>query len=243
MNEVFRRRLVGLAVLLVLLFLMSLLLPGAPAREELEPSTTVSLSGEVLQVSEADAVPPSDDFTGSESPPPAGGARPVAEPPQIAISDLSSPATEVADSDRKPGQRSAPVPPKAAQAAPVPAPKAPAARATVEAPVPPAPAAKAKPKSPTAAESHPAGPEMPGAPTWYVQIGSFSEQGTASTIASLIRKQGYRGEVSRITGAKGKTLHRVRAGPYPSEVAARSAQARISTQGYPQARVVAEASH
>jgi cell division septation protein DedD len=242
MNEVFRRRLVGLAVLLVLLFLLSLVLPGTPAREELEPSTTVSLSGEVLQVSEADAVPPSDDFTASESPVPAARARPAAEAPQVEISDLSSPVAEAADSEQRPS----PAPPKAAQATPVPAPKAPTARAAVESPAPPAPpapAATAKPKSPTASESRPAGLDKPGATTWYVQIGSISEQGTASTIASLIRKQGYRGEVSRITGAKGKTLHRVRAGPYPSEVAARSAQARISTQGYPQARVVAEASH
>lgn len=243
MNEVFRRRLVGLAVLLVLLFLLSLLLPGAPAREELEPSTTVSLSGEVLQVSEADAVPPSDDFAGSESPVSAGSAGPSAEAPQVAISDLSSPAAEAADSDGDPEQRPAPAPPKAAQLAPVPVPKAPAARTAVEAPPPAIAAATAKPKSPIAPESRPAGPDKPSAPTWYVQIGSFSEQGTASTIASLIRKQGYRGEVSRVTGAKGKTLYRVRAGPYPSEVAARSAQARISTQGYPQARVVAEASH
>lgn len=267
MNEVFRRRLIGLAVLLALAFLLSLLLPGAPAREELEPSTTVSLSGEILQVTEADAVPPPDDYT---SPDVAAAAKDGSKPagPEVAISDLSDPRR---DEDREPE------PPPAAPKPAVdktPAVKAPVAKPVTPAAPPPAPGTSLKlapkvtkpepdPKQ-AAAEPSPRPPAQVVTPkprlaesvakppsaaddkaaggNWFVQIGSFSELGTATTIASLIRKLGYRGEVSKISGKNGRTLHRVRAGPYPTEAAARSAQARIATQGYPQARVMSEAS-
>lgn len=221
MNEVFRRRLIGLAVLLSLAFLLSLLLPGAPARNELEPSTTVSLSGESLQVTEADAVPPPDDYTSPES-----AANPD-EPPgdEVAISDLNNDEADAASAPK-------PAPEVAKPAVPKPAAK------------PPAPVVVPKPKPAEALASppKPATVDKPAAAGWYVQIGSFAEAGTATTIVNLIGKQGHHGLISKITGANGKTLHRVRAGPYSSEAAARSAQARLATQGYPQTRVVSEAS-
>ncbi len=238
MNEVFCRRLVGLAVLLALVFLLSLLLPGTPAREEIEPSTTISLSGEPLQVTEADAVPPPDDYTRDDGTAVAESGirvdKPASAAPEIPISDLSG--SEAAVATEPPPQLSAaaksPAPIEAVKSAgALPATKPPVQVVT---PLPKLSESLAKPPRPAADNSI--------AGTWYVQIGSFSELGTATTIVSLIRKQGYRGEVSKISGAKGKTLHRVRAGPYPSEAAARSAQARIATQGYPQARVVSEAS-
>ena len=86
MNDMFRQRLVGLAVLLVLVFLLSLLLPGKPRPEEAEPSTTVSITGEQL-LTEADAVPPPDDLP----PEPIPETLPQVEA-TVAISDVGSAA-------------------------------------------------------------------------------------------------------------------------------------------------------
>ncbi|MDP3295748.1 MAG: SPOR domain-containing protein [Nevskia sp.] len=226
MNEVFRRRLIGLAVLLTLAFLLSLLLPGAPTRDEVEPSTSVSLSGESLQVTEADAVPPPDDYTSPQPPPDsqadaaASGAPSSAD--DVAISDMSSTEADASGSADKPAP---------AVSKPAPAAKPPASVATP----------KPKPATVLASPTKPVPADKPAA-GWYVQIGSFAEAGSATTIVSLIGKQGHRGQISKITGANGKTLHRIRAGPYPTEAAARSAQVWLATQGYRQTRVVSEAS-
>ena len=86
MNEVLRQRLVGLAVVLLLVFLLSLLLPGKPPAEALLPATTVSLTGETL--TEADAVPPPDDLLPEATP----EAPPVDS--SVAISALADAAGE-----------------------------------------------------------------------------------------------------------------------------------------------------
>lgn len=239
MNEAFRRRLIGLAVLLSVAFLLSLLLPGAPVPEEAEPSTTVSLSGETLQVTEADAVPPPDDYTAPES---AANQDAPSSGDETAISDLSG------DQDDMPSEQLPEHPPKPSVevAKPAATPGPPVTKPAVPAAKPAAPPAlpKAKPTPPPASAAKPAvADKSKAAATWFVQIGSFAEAGTATTIVGLIGKKGHHGQISKIVGANGKTLHRVRAGPYPTEAAARSAQARLATQGYPQTRVLSEASH
>jgi cell division protein FtsN len=89
---------------------------------------------------------------------------------------------------------------------------------------------------PIAAESRPAAGTV-----WYVQIGSFAEAGNAQTTLSLLQNIGYRGESTRIASSAGKALFRVRLGPYPTEPVARQALDKVSRQGYPQARLAAEA--
>jgi cell division septation protein DedD len=73
-----------------------------------------------------------------------------------------------------------------------------------------------------------------------VQIGSFSDQDNARTILSLLQNAGYHGD-STPFDAKGKTLYRVRLGPFANEAAARQAQDKVAHQGYPQARALSEA--
>lgn len=238
MSGVLRQRMVGLAVLLALVFLLSLLLPSAPKPEQSAPSTTVSVSGEQL-LTEADAVPPPDDML----PEPVADQLPPAEP-SVAIADVE-----------------ASIAPDAALAAPLPAsvdtasaspdgvrqpPKRAALRSqdTVE------PKPQAKPQAPVAAAVLPTQPKLkpaepksvPTAAGWYVQVGSFSDAGSAQSIVMELRRAGITATVTRITGVKGNRLNRVRAGPYASEAAAKSAQAKIAKSGHAQARIVQEPS-
>lgn len=242
MSGVLRQRMVGLAVLLALVFLLSLLLPNAPKPDQSAPSTTVSVSGEQV-LTEADAVPPPDDML----PEPVADQLPPAEP-SVAIADVE-----------------ASIAPDAALAAPLPAsvdtasaspdgvrqpPKRAALRSqdTVE----PKPQAKPqdKPKAPVAAAALPTQPKLkpaepksvPTAAGWYVQVGSFADAGSAQSIVMELKRVGITATVTRITGVKGNRLNRVRAGPYASEAAAKSAQAKIAKSGYAQARIVQEPS-
>lgn len=254
MNEVFRRRLIGLAVLLVAAFLLSLLLPRdeTPSGSPDVPSTTVSLvdAGSAPPTPEAAPPPATDAAAGPASTPastPAPAAAPTPTPtstptPTVEISDLSESGT-AAPAPSKPEPKVAP-PPR-----PVPAPVAPtkpAAKPTLEkertpaaAPGKPADSPKPAPAAPKPAEAAPKPPSNVSL-VWYVQVGSFADRGKADTILSLVEKLGYKGEVSRTTSASGATLNRVRLGPFASEAAAREAQARIARQGYPQARAVPE---
>lgn len=238
MNDMLRQRLVGLAVLLVLVFLLSLLLPGKPTPEETEPSTTVSITGEQL-LTEADAVPPPDDLP----PEPIPETLPPAEP-TVAISDIGNLA------DPEPASStSLKLTPNvgATRSQDVAEPK-PSAKSPGKSPAKPPEVAPVTPK-PKLAESVAKAPPSPATKTpepaagWYVQIGSFSAAGSAQTIVTLLKKIGVSASVTRIKGVKGNPLNRVRAGPYTSEAAAKAAHAKISKNGYPQSRIVQEPSH
>lgn len=244
-GKLLRQRLVGLAVLLALAFLLSLLLPGAPTPEEGEPSTTVSLTGE-QRLTEADAVPPPDDLPIGPIAPigpmePIGSIGPTAEtlPPadaEVEISDVETSA--VPPPPAPPPAAALKLTPRVATdkrpqdvAEPRPAPARPAAQAVVT-------------PRPKLAESV-APPAPSGAATgtvWYVQIGSYSAAGSAQTVVALLRKLGVSATITRITGKKGNALDRVRAGPYASEAAAKAAHARIARNGYPQSQIVQEPS-
>lgn len=229
MNEVLRQRLVGLAVVLLLVFLLSLLLPGKPPAEALMPATTVSLTGETL--TEADAVPPPDDLLPEATP----EAPPVDS--SVAISALADAAGEGAPAAPP---ESAPPPSNPSQAAGLKlAPKVDTAVLTppVEKPKEVTAPKPVKPPTPKLAESVANAPSVPG---WYVQVGSYSKLDSAKTVVTLLGKLGLRVAMTKITGVKGQPLNRVRAGPYDSEAAARAAQAKVAKNGYPQARVVRE---
>jgi cell division protein FtsN len=105
-------------------------------------------------------------------------------------------------------------------------------------PVPAAPklAAVVPPPPPPIVSSAPAQARL-----WFVQIGSFADQGNAQTTLNLLQNIGFRGESTSTANASGTTLYRVRLGPFPSEAVAQQAFDKVSHQGYPQARVVSEA--
>ncbi len=116
-----------------------------------------------------------------------------------------------------------PAPPKPVVAPPVPAaPKLPAA-------VPPPP--------PPIVSSAPAQARL-----WFVQIGSFADQGNAQTTLNLLQNIGYRGESKQITSASGSALYPVAcAWARTGSRGAGRRSSKVSHQGYPQARVVSEA--
>ncbi|GAC1626380.1 MAG: hypothetical protein NVS9B10_14230 [Nevskia sp.] len=268
MNEVFRRRLIGLAVLLVLAFVLSLLLPKDDASTATgdAAATTVSLADSVpLPSPDTAPVPPP-----SRAEPASQGAASISAAP-AAISDLHeeaaaarkpAPAAEAATAAAPSATKhpmaalklSPTVSAPAAKPEPEKKPKAVAAAPTPTKPVvaTPKPDPAWSPPKPRLAESVAGTPPAAPAPAkaaatsaaaagWYVQIGSFSDAGKAETILSLLRKIGYKGEISKtVSASSGATLYRVRLGIFANEAAAKQAQDRVARQGYPQARVVSE---
>ena len=67
-------------------------------------------------------------------------------------------------------------------------------------------------------------------PQWAVQVGSFSSRANAERLSDWCREQGY--GVRVVTAQDGgRTLHRVRVGPYASSEDARSAIAELAILG------------
>jgi len=67
-------------------------------------------------------------------------------------------------------------------------------------------------------------------PQWAVQLGSFSSRANADALSDWCREQGY--GVKVVTGQDGgRTLHRVRVGPYASRGDADSAVAELALLG------------
>ena len=67
-------------------------------------------------------------------------------------------------------------------------------------------------------------------PRWAVQVGSFSSRANADALSEWCREQGY--GVGVVTGQDGgRTLHRVRVGPYASRQDASTAVAELALLG------------
>ena len=80
--------------------------------------------------------------------------------------------------------------------------------------------------------SPPPAPAAAPAPTasWAVQVGSFSSRANADRLSEWCREQGYGAKV--LAGQDGgRTLYRVRVGPYASRSDARSAVAELALLG------------
>jgi DedD protein len=248
MNDILKRRLIGLAALLVVAFLLSLLLPhgGPESGEKGVPSVTLPLSANTAGDATAPPAPsaappptvaaasapapapalvPSNPAPAPDASAPAPGA-PATTPAQSSSGDAHGPVKlTIADAmiQMPPAQQ-----PKPAAPAPKPAPK-------------PAPATKLAQATPPSAAAAPApAAPTPAGKTWYVQIGSFSDQNHALTTLSLLQNIGYHGESTQISNASGANFYRVRLGPFGDEVSAQQAFDKVSRQGYPQARVFSE---
>jgi cell division septation protein DedD len=239
MNEIFRRRLIGLAVLLVLVFILSLLLPnGAGQQGDGLPTTTVALDGSArpresgaIGELEPRQAPLSDD---SLAPSSSQDVQPVATP-------LPQPKTDTPQTIPPVAKPLLPPSAKTSES------KVPSAIATKPVTAPPSPLPKSipVPAKPTAVitkpvESATASPKSANGPLWYVQIGSFADAGNAQTTLSLLQNIGYHGETSKIVNAAKTTLYRVRLGPFPTKAAAQQVYGKVTRQGYPHARVLLE---
>ena len=249
MNEVMRRRIIGLSVILAALFLLSLLLPQHHGGADGDGGVTEVRVGEAAHYDpNAVPAPPAqsrpdgaldDDAAAAQGfhPEPAEvpGAPPPPPPPEarptVAVADAASEVAESKAAESKasdaPPAASAPTPKAAPPPLAKPAPK-PVAKAE------PKPPAKPEPKPP---ESKPPAPKSTPAAAgghWYVQVGSYSAEGNAKTVVKLLNNAGYPADSSLISTSKGP-LYRVRVGPYADADAADAALAKIRKQGYPHA--------
>ncbi|MGH8581497.1 MAG: SPOR domain-containing protein [Gammaproteobacteria bacterium] len=122
-------------------------------------------------------------------------------------------APEVAASEQ--GKTAAPEPPASVPIAPIqekPVPK----RENVETPRDPPPATKS-------------GKERVGVSAWAVQLGSFSSEANAESLATKLRKNGFNAFVEKIY-VGGGTVFRVRVGPELDQDKAKQVLARLKDQ-------------
>ncbi|MDB5985862.1 MAG: hypothetical protein JWR16_915 [Nevskia sp.] len=261
MNEKFRQRLLGLIVVLALLFALTWLLPRQAGNGDgAVPSTVVPLAS--LSTGASSGGSAADTLGDAEGAPqlPPDERSPPGESAQTTAAPADAQAPTPTPSERaavKPAAATA-APSKAKPPAPPVVAKAdkPATLPTVKADKPetapkiasttpsnastPAPASSPPPPPPLSAAVAKAAAAAPDAKVWYVQIGSFADQGNAQTTLSLLQNVGYRGEAAAAQGPNGNTLYRVRLGPFPTEALARAAQDKVAHQGYPQSRAVSE---
>lgn len=208
MNDTLRNRLIGLAVVLVVLFLLSWLIPRHPTPAAdgrgAIPVTAVPVNGNGALSAPAAAA--------TSAAPAASTAAPAASHPQNSTAATMPP-------------------PRPDAAAPVPGPSV----ATTPSQKPVAASTSAAIPAPQPAESSPAKPDSGG--NVVVQVGSYSESANAEKVLLMLRKKGYRGDVVPVTVAA-KHYYRVQVGPYADKASAEGALRRLSVDGFKGARVV-----
>lgn len=117
-------------------------------------------------------------------------------------------------------------------------PKVSASRPITASPAPapsPAVATPAKPKAESTAPK--SGSAAPSSGGWAAQVGSFSKEATAQTIAADLKRRGFKAFVMEHREG-GKTLYRVRVGPVMTREAADALGSKITQQTGQAARPV-----
>jgi DedD protein len=223
MDQGLKERLVGAAVLVAIgVWLIPWVLDGPeepletgasslqlPAAEEPMPMRTQTLR--LGGEAEPVAPAPVEPVVAAPEPPAAERAvEPVAEVPA---------AAEVAEAP--PPRETAPPP-------------VPAAAGTREAP---APAATPPKPPPSATEPRPA-PAVAARGAFAVQLGSFGEEARARSVVQRAQTFGYKAAVTTVR-SNGRTLYRVRVGPYAARGEADAAASALVAHGMKDARVVA----
>lgn len=218
MNTVLRNRLIGLAIVLIVVFLLSrLILPHQPVQDVRSiPVSTIPV-GSASVATASSAIKP--------APPTAGG---------VAIGSVASTDTggihtqpyrpaETAGTSAENGGAAASTAQTASQTA----------IATSAPPQAKAPQVHLQPstKLPTAA-SKPVAPDRS-----YVQIGSYSDTGNAQKMLSSLQQKRFHGLIDTVT-IKGKIFHRVRVGPYAGKPDAAKAQGQLAARGFKHTRIV-----
>jgi DedD protein len=225
MDQGLKERLVGAAVLVAIgVWLIPWVLDGPeepletgasslqlPAAEEPMSmrTQTLRLGGEAEPAAPAPAEP----VAAAPEPPAEPAAESAAEP---------SEAAEVAVVEAAPPREAAPPP-------------APAAAARTSDTPPPA-ATPPKP-APSATPQRPA-PAVAARGAWAVQLGSFGEEARARSVVQRAGTFGYKAAVTTVR-SNGRTLYRVRVGPYAARGEADAAASALVAHGVKDARVVA----
>lgn len=209
MDPTLKKRLIGAAVLIVLAaIVLPMFLAGPPP----EQRRTESLP---LQI------PPAPERELARMELPLDGD--VADPDRVVTVDTTDPATQAA-----PVSGSAAEPPEAAGASPAPGAASPAAPATTAAPAtpPPAPAPEGTAPAPAAAAAAGGLPASDAGGRFWVNLGSYGQAGNADRVEAAARRAGAsvsRGQVQ----SGGRTLVRLRAGPWATRAQAEQARQRL----------------
>ena len=213
LRAVVQRRLVGLAVLLVIVFLLSLLLRSRPDAPDALPSVVIPLGGEAATanaVSIADTAPTLD----AVQPPPQSADVAVAASPSMPIEKRRLEPSSAATQEAKPSSALVEKP----RTEKPPAPK-------TAKPVKPPPAlAAAKPTT---------------TPRWFVVVGAYKDPMAAQAIANRVKLAGLKVEILPVT-ASGQRFNRVRAGPFSKKADAESARVTLIVEGLTKAVTVGE---
>lgn len=233
MNETIRNRLIGVAVVLIILFLLTLLIPSHHS-ESAHPALAVS----AVPVGSSAGTPPAPGSSAETSSAPAaplnqiGGSNGVentASPPPAAT--VAAPADSAVGSVT-PSSLSARSAPSIADNQPVkalaPAHREPQARPDTNTHgTPKAAAVKVSPDRSAKASSDNA---------FYVQVGSYHVQNNARNVEDGLKKAGYAVKIDPVS-VSGHRFYRVRVGPFSDKGTARAARKRIAASGYKNARV------
>ena len=212
-----KERLVGAAVLVTLgVVLIPLLLDGpepqTPTRIDLAlPAAENGARRHTIEIKRGAETPAGPGRPVTREPPPTRSSGPV-------VAEAAPSGGEPAKSQPAPAQPS----PKAQPAprAAEPPPPAPAPR--------PAPAAEEKPRA--AAASPAPARAAPGEGAWAVQVGSFGSRDNADKLRRQLSGKGFPVFLMEIESG-GRTLHRVRVGPYAERAGADEAARRLAAAG------------
>ena len=209
-----QRRLIGLAVLLLFFFLLSLLLRTGNGAPDALPSVVIPLGGDASATA---TTPSSGNAPTLDVPEPSSEGGPVA----------TAPVTPPPKPEPKPATSAVTAkPPVVAKPAP--------AKPRIEKPQL---AQIAKPVKPTVAA--PATAKPAAAPRWFVVVGAYKDPMAAQAIANRVRLAGLKADSVAVTSA-GEKLNRVRAGPFVNKEAAESARATLIVEGLTKAVTVSE---
>jgi DedD protein len=222
MDQGLKERLVGAAVLVAIgVWLIPWVLDG--------PEEPLETGASTLQLPAAEEPMPMRTQTlrlGAEAETEPEPEPEIAPPPVVATPVEAPPAAE--PSDAAPAEVEVAVASPSPEAAPPPA--QPAARAPAPAAAAPRPATAAPPPKPA--------PAVAARGDWAVQLGSFGEEARARSVVQRAGTFGYKAAVTTVR-SNGRTLYRVRVGPYAARAEATAAASALVAHGIQDARVVA----
>ncbi|MDX1496738.1 MAG: SPOR domain-containing protein [Salinisphaeraceae bacterium] len=258
MDETLKRRLVGIAVISLLVLIVAWWLPDRnDGQKRLNPETlpTETRVYDINQLNANNGQPTStmsDDAQegemiaeeGAAPPPDIQGDFGMALDEGATVAKAES-AQEAGKPQDKPEAKPKPQPkpaPKAETSKPVeqssikPAPVNTTGTGTKQAAAAPKPAPKPEPKPQPESKPEPKPPEPIVEDTpkampsggWMVQVGSYSKQENAESIRKQLAAKGYRVYVSTAQ-VNGTTYHRVRVGPYQAKAEAGNAASKLES--------------
>ncbi|MDA3921945.1 MAG: SPOR domain-containing protein [Salinisphaera sp.] len=244
MNDVMKKRLIGVAVLVIIGVLSPLLLSkcmhssddsdhSAMRVYNVEPngstqSAASSASNAPDQSPSADRSAGSASTGQSSQPPKPDAISPQSQPGKSTEGSRFSTPTVAGNQDsggQQPSQSSASPPSRNAPPSAKPEPESESAPQQQTKPTPKPPTKPSTDNAGSAAQAQ----RNDSASGWVVQIASFGDEGNAQAMVKRLSKQ-YRASYAQVK-VNGKTWYRVNVGPFASEDAARSTAASLRKQG------------